>query len=84
MDFHDGDRFPEWRGDLFVGALAARELRRVDLDASGRVLGQESLLKELDKRIRDVKSGPDVHLYVLTDELEGKLLRIVPRNREAP
>jgi glucose/arabinose dehydrogenase len=81
MDFYDGDRFPEWRGDLFVGALAARELRRVDLDASGRVLGQESLLKELEKRIREVRSGPDGYLYVLTDELEGKLLRIVPRTR---
>lgn len=79
MDFYAGDRFPQWRGDLFVGALAARELRRIDLDGSGRVLGQESLLGELKQRIREVRCGPDGYVYVLTDESDGKILRLEPR-----
>jgi aldose sugar dehydrogenase len=77
MDFYSGDRFPEWRGDLFVGALAARELRRVDLD-DNRVIGQESLLGELKLRIRDVRCAPDGYVYVLTDEASGKILRLEP------
>ncbi len=82
MDFYQGQRFPEWRGDLFVGALAARELRRVDLE-NARVVGQESLLAERKERIRDVRSGPDGFIYLLTDALDGKLLRLEPGDSRA-
>jgi len=77
MAFYDGARFPEWRGDLFVGALAARSLRRLDIE-SDRIIGEEILLAGLKERIRDVVNGPDGCLYVLTDAAEGKLLRIQP------
>ncbi|MGD9867700.1 MAG: PQQ-dependent sugar dehydrogenase [Hyphomicrobiales bacterium] len=77
MAFYDGNAFPQWKGDLFVGALKDRHLRRVDLEGS-EVVGQELLLAELGKRIRDVRAGPDGYLYVLTDEPDGELIRIEP------
>jgi glucose/arabinose dehydrogenase len=77
MDFYHGERFPNWHGDLFVGALAARELRRLDLDGT-RVMAQESLLSDRHQRIREVRSGPDGFIYLLTDDDDGKLLRLEP------
>lgn len=76
LAFYTGERFPAWRGDLFSGALKRKEVRRVDLDSEGRVLGQESL--PIGARVRDVRQGPDGFLYVLTDEPAGRLLRIEP------
>ncbi|MEM6810847.1 MAG: PQQ-dependent sugar dehydrogenase [Pseudomonadota bacterium] len=78
MDFYRGSQFPKWRGDLFVGALAERHLRRVNLE-NGRVVSQEKLLEDREERVRDVMVGPDGFIYVLTDELDGKLLRIEPQ-----
>lgn len=78
MAFYAGDRFPGWRGNLFVGALAGEHLRRVVLDDQFRPVHQEELLDELGKRIRDVRLGPDGYLYMLTDENDGALLRIEP------
>jgi aldose sugar dehydrogenase len=77
MAFYQGDLFPEWRGDLFVGALAGRHLRRLEMDGD-RVVGQEELLTGLRERIRDVRSGPDGYLYLLTDHSDGRLLRLEP------
>ncbi len=73
-----GARFPDWQGDLFLGALVDREVRRVDLEG-GAVVAQESLLGEAGERIRNVKEGPDGALYVLTDSHQGQVLRLVPR-----
>jgi glucose/arabinose dehydrogenase len=78
MAFYDGNKFPQWQGDLFVGALKGRHLRRIDLEG-GKVVGQQILLKELKERIRDVRAGPDGLLYVLTDSVDGKLIRIEPK-----
>ncbi len=75
---YTGDAFPSWRGDLFVGALKKKEIRRVNLDDSGRVLDQQSL--PIGARVRDVRQGPDGNIYVLTDETEGRLLRLRPRS----
>lgn len=77
LAFYTGDKFPGWRGDLFSGGLAGRDVRRVDLDAQGRVLGQTRL--EIGRRVRDVRQGPDGFLYLLTDEGNGELIRIEPR-----
>lgn len=77
MAFYDGDKFPSWKGDLFVGALKFRHLRRIRLDGN-KVTGQEELLKELNERIRDVRAGPNGYLWVLTDDREGKLIRLEP------
>lgn len=75
MAFYSAERFPEWRGDLFIGALAGQALIRLDLDGE-RVVHEERLLEELGARIRDVRQGPDGYLYVLTDEANGRLLRL--------
>ncbi len=77
MAFYTGERFPVWQGDLFVGALVARHLRRVELDGQ-EVVEQEVLLDGVVGRIRDVREGPDGLLYLITDERSGGLYRIEP------
>lgn len=78
MTLYEGTQFPAWQGDLFVTALIAREVRRVTLEG-GRAAGQEALFGEIDARLRDIKTGPDGALYVLTDEARGRVLRISAR-----
>ncbi|MEF3083699.1 PQQ-dependent sugar dehydrogenase [Luteimonas sp. SMYT11W] len=77
MAWYDGALFPAWRGSLFVSALAERSVRRVPM-AGGSPGAQEILFTELGERIRDVRSGPDGALYLLTDSASGRVLRIVP------
>lgn len=77
LAFYTGKAFPQWQGSLFSGSLAGQDVRRVQLDAQGKVTAQELL--PVGKRVRDVRQGPDGELYVLTDEAKGSLLRIVPR-----
>jgi glucose/arabinose dehydrogenase len=72
---YTGDRFPDWRGDLFSGALKFRQIRRIERDGA-RIVGEEKL--DIGERVRDVRMGPDGELYVLTDGDDGGLLRIVP------
>ena len=76
LAFYTGKHFPQWRGSLFSGGLAALDVRRVVLDKDGNVTGQERL--EIGKRVRDVKQGPDGYLYLITDAADGQLLRIEP------
>lgn len=77
MTFYQGDKFPEWRGDIFLGALRDQMLVRLEID--GRtVTGEEHILKEELGRIRDVKAGPDGYLYLLVDAGNGKLVRLEP------
>ncbi len=78
LAIYHGDKFPAWDGDLFVGALAFKHLRRVHLDAEGNVVSQEQLLKDKQWRIRDVRVSPDGYLYVSTDEDDGRVLRLEP------
>ncbi len=75
MAFYTADRFPAWKGDLFVGALAFQRVVRLDLEGD-KVVGEEALLTDLGERIRDVRQGPDGYLYLLTDAANGKLLRV--------
>ena len=75
--FYTGDRFPAWRGNLFVGSLKFQLLVRLELDGT-RVTHEERLLKELEERIRDVRQGPDGYLYLLTDSSDGRILRLEP------
>jgi len=77
MAFYTGDRFPRWKGNIFVGALAGTHLRRVVPGAGGPV-EQEVLLSGTIGRIRDVRQGPDGNLYLLTDENPGALYRLEP------
>lgn len=78
MALYTGDRFPGWKGDLFVGSLKFGLLVRLELDGE-RVAGEERMLDGKYGRIRDVVQGPDGLLYLLTDERKGRLLRLVPR-----
>ena len=84
LTFYTGDRFPEWKGDLFVGAMMTGRIRgtghleRIVFNEVGEELAREWLLAELRQRIRDVRQGPDGLLYVLTDEDEAALLRLEP------
>ena len=81
---YTGDRFPAWKGNLFVGSARIGEiprtggLERVVLSDMLEDLRRERLLSDLHQRIRDVRQGPDGLLYVITDEDDGALLRIEP------
>ena len=82
--FYTGDAFPEWKGNLFAGALMTGRmpntghLERLIFSEAGEELGREWLLKEIGKRIRDVRQGPDGFIYVVTDETDGALLKLEP------
>jgi glucose/arabinose dehydrogenase len=77
MAVYDGDAFPGWSGNLFIGALAHQKIQRVVLD--GRTVAhQETLLDDDLGRIRDVRTGPDGFLYILTDASDGGLFRLEP------
>ncbi|MGA2880229.1 MAG: PQQ-dependent sugar dehydrogenase [Bryobacteraceae bacterium] len=84
MTFYTGDKFPKWKGDVFVGSLRTGEipgtghLERILFNDKMEELRREALLRELRQRIRDVRQGPDGLLYLLTDEKEGAVLRIEP------
>lgn len=78
--FYTGAAFPEWRGNLFSGALALTHLNRVALDASGEAVAEERLLDEMNERIRDVEQGPDGLIYLSTDS--GRILRLQPASAE--
>lgn len=81
MAFYDAGRFPAWQHSLFIGALVDRCLIRLELDGD-RIVHEERLLEDLDTRIRDVRQGPDGYLYLLSDETDGKLLRLGLAPRE--
>jgi glucose/arabinose dehydrogenase len=76
--FYTGSAFPEWRNSLFVGSMKDRMLVRLTL-ANDRVSGEEHLLKGRGQRVRDVRQGPDGALYLVTDQEQGELWKIVPR-----
>jgi glucose/arabinose dehydrogenase len=84
LAIYRGDKFPQWDGDAFTGALAHRHLRRIDLDDQGRAVGEQRLLTDLNERIRDVRVSPDGYIYVTTDypakgdKTGGRVLRIEP------
>ncbi|HTM04978.1 MAG TPA: PQQ-dependent sugar dehydrogenase [Vicinamibacterales bacterium] len=84
LTFYTGDRFPEWKNSLFVGGMRQGEvprsghLERLDFNDKWEELHRESMLKQLEQRIRDVRQGADGLLYVLTAENDGALLKIEP------
>jgi glucose/arabinose dehydrogenase len=77
MAFYTGDKFPKWRGDLFVGALRAELLVRLKLEGE-KVVREERLIEGVLGRIRDVRAGPDGLIYLLTDESRAVLARLEP------
>jgi glucose/arabinose dehydrogenase len=77
MAFYNGDKFPDWQGNLFIGSLKFKLLVRLKLDGS-KVISEQRLLKNKLGRIRDVQVGTDGYIYLLTDATNGKLVRIQP------
>jgi len=81
--FYTGDKFPDWKGNLFVGSMfegrtrGTGHLRRITFE-NGRPIQREPMLTELHQRIRDVRQGPDGLIYLLTDENPGVVLKIEP------
>lgn len=77
MMFYNGDKFPDWQGDLFTGSLKFGVLVRT-VTSSNKITSEERLLDFAFGRIRDVIEGPDGYIYLLTDDSNGKLLRMTP------
>ena len=75
MAFYHHSRFPAWQNSLFIGALKDKSLIRLSLKGD-KAIAEERLLQDRDERIRDVRQGPDGYLYLLTDESNGKLLKV--------
>jgi len=76
LAFYEGDLFPDWKGNAFVGGLAGTQVARLVFDGD-TVIAEETLLEDQGKRIRDVRAGPDGALWLLTDD-SGEVLRVVP------
>ncbi|KRE02408.1 hypothetical protein ASE61_14015 [Bosea sp. Root670] len=75
--FYTGPVWPAWRNSLFVGALAGQMLVRLSTEGE-KVTGEERLLTDIGTRIRDVVQGPDGFIYLLSDDADGKVLRVRP------
>jgi glucose/arabinose dehydrogenase len=73
--FYDGAMFPEWQGDLLVAALKDKHIARLVIE-DGRVVGEERLLVDLGERVRDIAVATDGAVWVITDEDNGKLVRL--------
>jgi glucose/arabinose dehydrogenase len=77
MAFYESDRFPGWRGNILVGALADRMVVRLEIDGE-KIVKEERMMRDAIGRIRDVRVGPDGYVYLLTDERRGVLARLEP------
>ena len=75
LAFLTSDRYPGWKGSVFIGALKAQLLVRLELDGR-KVVREERLLQDFGERIRDVRQGPDGWLYLLTDSTNGRIVRL--------
>lgn len=72
------NRVPAWQGNLFAGGLVSQDVRRIELDATGKVVDQQPI--PIGQRVRDVRQGPDGLLYILTDQQAGQLIRLEPKD----
>lgn len=77
MTFYTGELFPQWQGDIFVGALKDRKIVRLDVDGES-VVGETVFAENAFGRIRDVRTGPDGAIWFVTDESNGVVGRIIP------
>lgn len=78
MAFVTSDLYPDWQGNLLVGALRGQHLAKLELDGKA-IVSESRLLEDLGERIRDVRQAPDGYLYVLTDSDDGQLIRLKPQ-----
>jgi glucose/arabinose dehydrogenase len=84
--WYTGDRFPQWKNSLFVGALTTKQLLRISFNQPSQAEKREPLLASLNLRVRDVQQSPDGYIYIVTegairgDAADGMVLRIEPAN----
>jgi glucose/arabinose dehydrogenase len=78
LALYTGDLFPEWKGNLLVGSLKFMQVQRLVLK-DGEVIAHEVLADDIGERVRDVRQGPEGAVYVLTDDSNGRLVRIEPK-----
>lgn len=79
MHFYDGDKYPAWKGNLFLACLSGQQLRRIEMSGK-KVVKQEALFAEKGLRFRNVRAGSDGYIYVSTDD--GKIARIIEKKSE--
>jgi glucose/arabinose dehydrogenase len=72
---YEGEMFPEWSGDLLVGALVNQEVRHLEID-DNRVASEEALFDSIKARIRDIRVGPDGSIYIVTNASPGEVIRV--------
>jgi glucose/arabinose dehydrogenase len=77
IDFYTGDKFPGWRGNLLIAVLRQQMLVRLELKGE-KVVREERMLRDIGDRLRHVRQGPDGYIYLLTDESDGRILRLEP------
>jgi len=77
MDFYTGDKFPGWRGNMLIAVLKEQMLVRLELSGE-KVVREERMLRGIGDRLRHVRTGPDGYVYLLTDESDGRILRLEP------
>jgi len=78
LTIYNGDKFPKWKGNVFVGGLATQQVHRV-VPGNGTPANREPLFVNLGQRVRDVRTGPDGYLYFTTDDPMGRVMRIEPQ-----
>jgi glucose/arabinose dehydrogenase len=77
MAFYTGDRFADWKGSILIGSLTPGALVRLEMNG-GKVAKEERYLADLRERIRDVQQGPDGFIYLVTDNTNGRVIRVSP------
>jgi glucose/arabinose dehydrogenase len=77
LTIYTGNSFPTWRNALFLGTLVDEDVRMLRLE-DGEVVDEQIMFSEIEERIRDVRTGPDGLLYLLTDSPQGKVIRVAP------
>jgi aldose sugar dehydrogenase len=82
MLFYTGDKFPAWRNSVLVGALSGSLVARLELEGD-KVVREERMLRDLRERIRDIRQGPDGYVYLVTDDPQGRILRLRPANERS-
>lgn len=76
LAIYRGDRFEAWQGNLLAGGLVSQDIRRLEVDETGKVVKETSI--PIGQRVRDIRQGPDGLLYILTDQSNGQLIRLEP------
>ena len=79
LAIYEGELFPDWQGNLFVGALNDKNVKRLVLNKNRAVIEEEALFNEIGNRVRDIRVSPRGEIYIITDGEKGALFRVSPK-----